>query len=87
MHLVLQGRSMRVSKQNEEVHTWTMPVVRLQARQYSCPFLRLATAMRPHFSHTCTRYASLWSNSRSCEVQAWAGCEHETTVCMRQVAE
>ena len=53
--------------------TWLMPVVRLQAGQYSCPFLRLATAMRPHFSHTCTRYASLWSNSRSCGARQAVG--------------
>ena len=43
-----------------------MPVVFLQAGQWNWFFLRLATAKRPQRSHTCTRYASLWSNSRSC---------------------
>ena len=52
--------------------TCTMPVVDLQAGQWNWFFLRLATANRPQRSHTCTRYASLWSNSRSwmCITQA-----------------
>lgn len=43
-----------------------MPVVFLQAGQWNWFFFRLATAKRPQRSHTCTLYASLWSNNRSC---------------------
>lgn len=62
----------------------TMPVVFLQAGQWNWFFLRLATANRPQLEHTCTRYASLWSNSRSC-AQARPGADH-SIITHRKVA-
>ena len=53
----------------EGMRTCTMPVVFLQAGQWNWFFFRFATAKRPQRSHTCTLYASLWSNSRSCNTQ------------------
>lgn len=50
----------------QDGRAWTTESKDLQALHWKVWLRRFATAIMPQSLHTCTRYASLTSNSRSC---------------------